>query len=208
MLKLFVKMLLLSSLLGGCASMDKSECLVADWYTVGYEDGSLGKANTSISEYRKDCAKHHVVPNLDAYRNGHYEGSKQFCNERNGFAVGNSGRTYKRSCPQDLEDAFLLGYKDGQNLYSLNKVLRTYQKQIEHAVQRISRIDGLIAEKSELMIADGLIREQRAALREEIEELQEEQFHTELEIPELELALNTAQKQYDNALQHYNSKSH
>ena len=30
-------------LLGGCASLDKAECVNADWYTIGLEDGARGR---------------------------------------------------------------------------------------------------------------------------------------------------------------------
>ena len=86
--------------------MDKSECLAADWYTVGFEDGSSGLPESHIAEYRKDCAQHAVTPNLERYRAGHYQGSKNFCNAANGFALGQRGREYKRSCPEDLQEEF------------------------------------------------------------------------------------------------------
>ncbi|MCG8048122.1 MAG: DUF2799 domain-containing protein [Candidatus Thiodiazotropha endolucinida] len=28
--------------LASCATMDKDECRVADWYVIGYEDGAKG----------------------------------------------------------------------------------------------------------------------------------------------------------------------
>ena len=40
--------LLVVVLVGGCAGMDKSQCLTADWRTVGFEDGSNGKPESAI----------------------------------------------------------------------------------------------------------------------------------------------------------------
>jgi predicted nucleic acid-binding Zn-ribbon protein len=42
--------------LSACASMSKNECLNANWKTIGYEDGSLGRAETMIQSHRKACA--------------------------------------------------------------------------------------------------------------------------------------------------------
>ena len=58
------------ALLQGCATLDKDECMLADWRLIGYQDGVAGKSATVVGKYREDCAKHAVVPDLDAYRAG------------------------------------------------------------------------------------------------------------------------------------------
>lgn len=50
--------------LSACASMSKDECLNANWKTIGYEDGSLGRPETTIQAHRKACAKINVTPDL------------------------------------------------------------------------------------------------------------------------------------------------
>ncbi len=63
----------------GCATMDKDECLVADWRLVGFQDGAQGKSAAAIGTYREDCASYRVVPDLDAYQAGRREGLLQYC---------------------------------------------------------------------------------------------------------------------------------
>ena len=75
-------------LLQGCATLDKDECMLADWRLIGYQDGVAGKSAASVGEYRKDCAKHAIVPDLDAYRAGREEGLQQYCKVDNGFRLG------------------------------------------------------------------------------------------------------------------------
>src|SRR5262245_49434060 len=96
--------------LNGCAGMSEQACLTADWRTVGFEDGSLGRSVSTIGTYRKQCAEHGVAPNLDAYREGHGEGVKIYCRESNGFEVGHSGAAYQGVCPAESEADFVAAY--------------------------------------------------------------------------------------------------
>lgn len=182
--------------LSGCASMDKSECLTADWQTIGFEDGVAGENVGNIAEYRKDCAKHGVRPDLSEYQLGHANGAKLFCTLRNGFTRGNEGKGYNRSCPESLEDAFLAGYKDGQELHGLRSIMNSAINEVNRAEKRIDWIERVSAEKSELMIADGLIREERAELREEIETLKYEQIGIHEQLPIL-------RQNAEQAIEHY-----
>ena len=187
--------------------MDKSECLVADWHTVGFEDGSSGKIESTIKEYRKDCAPHRIVPNLAAYRKGHYAGSEKFCRERNGYTLGKSGFEYQRSCPHDLEDGFLVGYQDGQQIHALKKIVHAYHSQLARAERQRSNVSQLIIDKNELIIADGLVREQRLAIRGELVALQENIIKLEQELIVLEEDSLRADKKYSSTLHVFDNKS-
>ena len=97
----------LAILLSGCASgLSKEECHLADWRTIGYEDGVRGLAQSRISGHRKACAEHGVAMNLDAYRGGWDEGVRRYCQPANGFRQGRAGSRYNGVCPADLEPAF------------------------------------------------------------------------------------------------------
>lgn len=186
-------------LLSGCATMDKSECLTADWTTVGFEDGASGKPQSHIGEYRQDCAKHGVSPDLTAYQRGHLQGSKQFCTERNGFLQGRDGQKYRRSCPEQLESQFLSGFRDGQELHGLKQIVHTARVTLNAAIHRLDNIETLIAEKSELMITDGLLRKERLVLLEEIEALKYEYVERDQTIPDLQQQLDYAEQDYAEA---------
>jgi hypothetical protein len=183
-------------LLSNCANMNESDCLTADWQLIGFEDGSFGKNESHISQHRKECAEHDVTPDLTAYRKGHFDGSKRFCTANNGFSRGRQGNEYNRSCPEQFEAAFLKGFSDGQTLYGLKKVLNQRAADLEGAYKDIDWHEHAIAEKSELMIADGLKRDQRLMVRDEIAQHQQQQAGLYDALPELKLA-------FENALQTY-----
>ena len=194
------------SLLASCASMDKSECLTADWRTIGFEDGAKGKNETAISEYRKDCAEHGVTPDLTAYRKGHREGTERYCTTRNGFAVGKSGNSYQNSCAADLEPDFLTGYRDGQQLYSLQRALNNAHAAVDKQQRLLSSLEQDIEAKTDLLVEDGLKKEQRIALLEEIDAMKAQFVDAVNALPGLERDVAKAEKllaQSEKRFSHY-----
>lgn len=183
-------------LLSGCANMNESDCLTADWRLIGFEDGSFGQNESHISQHRKECAEHGVTPDLAAYRKGHLEGSKRFCTTNNGFSQGRQGKDYSRNCPAQFETAFLNGFSDGQTLHALKKVLNQRSEELEGAYEELDWLEHAIAEKSELMITDGLKRDQRLTVRDEIAQHQQQQG-------DLYNSLTRLKQEFENALQDY-----
>ena len=68
-------------------------------------------------------------------------------------------KDYSRSCPEQFEAEFLKGFSDGQTLYGLKKILSQRAAELESTYKEIDWLEHAIADKSELMIADGLKRE-------------------------------------------------
>jgi hypothetical protein len=110
--------------LTACTGMSEQACLVSDWRTVGFEDGTLGRPVGTIGSYRDACSKHGVTPNLDTYRAGHAEGVQVYCRPSQGFVVGHRGASYQSVCPADLEADFLTAYNSGRHLHELEYALR------------------------------------------------------------------------------------
>jgi hypothetical protein len=66
-------------LVAACASMDRSQCLNADWYAIGLEDGARGRALERLGEHRRACAQYNVTPDTARYVAGRNDGLKSFC---------------------------------------------------------------------------------------------------------------------------------
>ena len=196
----FLGVTAITLLLSSCANMSKSDCLTADWQTIGFEDGSFGRNQSNITTHRQECSKHGVTPDLSEYRNGHFEGSKQFCTISNGFSRGKRGKSYNRSCPQQFEAEFLTGFSDGQSLYALKKVLQQHTSALEDAYSEIKSLDREMAKNSNLMIADGLNREQRIEIREEIEYQQQQQMELYDLLPHLKQDFEDSLQAYEQGV--------
>jgi hypothetical protein len=183
--------------LQGCATMDREQCQVADWRLVGYQDGVLGKPASVIGDYRRDCADHAVVPDLDAWRAGRDEGLLEYCTQDNGFRLGQAGRGDNGVCPPPGDTAFRNGYERGRAIYlARSKVSSTHSK----IYKRRYQVDALEEDKRDklsTLVQNGLRSEQRVLLLYEIHEIDTEIDQVEHEISDLERELVQQQAHLD-----------
>jgi hypothetical protein len=103
--------------------MSGDECRLADWRTIGYEDGARGAPAEALGPRREACADHGVAPDLDAYRRGRDEGLREFCRPERGFALGDRGGRYVGVCPSELEPDFVDAWRAGSRLHELRGFL-------------------------------------------------------------------------------------
>ena len=193
----FAGTFLLLALLQGCASLGKDECMLADWRLIGYEDGVAGKSATAVGEYRKDCAKHAVVPDLALYRAGREEGLLQYCKADNGYRLGNAGRGLAAVCPTALQGDFREAYNAGRKLYLARSAVNNTHSRINSRKQALSGLKENRARKLADLIADGLKSDQRVMILYDINQLQKEMEDVEDEIVELEFDLEDQQARLD-----------
>ena len=110
--------------------MDRDQCLRADWYAVGLEDGARGRPVEHFGSHRRACAEHGITPQTERYLAGRNEGLKSFCTYDRGFAAGRSGQWYSGVCPAGLAADFSAGYQRGKEIHDLRRRLDTAQEQI------------------------------------------------------------------------------
>jgi hypothetical protein len=189
--------LVLLALLQGCATLDKDECMLADWRLIGYEDGVAGKSATAVGEYRKDCAKHAVVPDLAMYRAGREEGLLQYCKADNGYRLGNAGRGLAAVCPTALQGDFRDAYNAGRKLYLARSAVNNTHSHINSRKQTLSNLEESRAQKLAALIADGLKSDQRVMILYDLNALQKEMEDVEDEIVDLEFDLEDQQARLD-----------
>jgi hypothetical protein len=184
-------------LLQGCATLDRDECKLADWRLIGYQDGVAGKSAARVGEYREDCAKHAVVPDLDAYRAGREEGLQQYCTASNGYRLGNAGRGFAAVCPTALEDDFREAYNAGRKLYLARSAVNKTHSQLKQHKRTLTNLEDDRAQKLAALIADDLKADQRVMIVYELNELQQEMNSVEDELVDLEHDLEKQQTRLD-----------
>jgi hypothetical protein len=184
-------------LLQGCATLNKDECMLADWRLIGYQDGVAGKSAAVVGTYREDCAKHAVVPDLDAYRAGREEGLQQYCKVDNGYRLGNAGRGFAAVCPAALAQGFRDAYDAGRELYLARSAVNNTHSNIHSRKQTLSDLEKSRAEKLAALISDGLKADQRVMILYEVNELQQEMNSVEDEIVDLEFDLEDQEARLD-----------
>ena len=184
-------------LLQGCATLDRDECKLADWRLIGYQDGVAGKSAARVGEYREDCAKHAVVPDLDAYRAGREEGLQHYCTASNGYRLGNAGRGFAAVCPTALEDNFREAYNAGRKLYLARSAVNKTHSQLKQHKRTLTNLEDDRAQKLAALIADDLKADQRVMIVYELNELQQEMNSVEDELVDLEHDLEKQQTRLD-----------
>jgi hypothetical protein len=104
--------------------MSEEPCVLADWRTLGFTEGSCDRPVATIGACSQPCDERGVTPNLDACRAGHPEGVLTHRRGSNGFEVGRSGAAYQGVCPANLPRDFVPGYTACHGLDELESALR------------------------------------------------------------------------------------
>ena len=191
-------LLAIAGLLAGCATgMSQQECEVADWYTIGFEDGSRGLPEASVSGHRKSCAEHGIRLDLDAYRSGRQAGLEGYCQPGNAYNLGRKGRGYQGVCPSTVEPAFLDAYGAGKSLYALEQDVRHLRKSLHRKQARMESIDVEMRDVGLELVAKGVPTERRVVLLDTLRKLGEERNETRDLIAGLEVELANKQAQLD-----------
>ncbi|WDE07531.1 DUF2799 domain-containing protein [Thalassomonas viridans] len=193
----------LASLLFGCATMSKEECLVADWYTIGLEDGSEGKPAAHIGEHRKACADAGVSPNITRYNAGRKAGLKDYCVASRGYQLAMSGDAYHGVCRGPQEKGFLKGFKNGKIVYQAKAALEQVSSDINSALAQEKALKKKISKKEAVILADESSAEQRKDALKRVKELTAELEAVSADIHELEHIYEARQVEYEAKLNRY-----
>ena len=101
----------------GCTMVSKEDCMAMDWYALGRADGMGGRAITYYQNRAKPCIEHGIMPDREAYYQGHDDGLAYYCSEQNGYEMGRRGELNKTLCPPDQAVDFRRGYEAGLAVY-------------------------------------------------------------------------------------------
>lgn len=164
----------LAVVLSGCATLNKDECLTADWYQIGYEDGARGYSDTRIASHREACAKHGISPVFRDYQDGYDEGVIRFCTASNGFAQGKKGYSYSGICPASMEATFLDGYEAGKKIYVVQRQISSLVSEQRQNEASIEAMQNQIIDKTNMMLADETSVADRYSLNAEISQMQQD----------------------------------
>lgn len=151
--------------LTACATLDKGECLSANWHEIGYKDGAKGFKPERYQKHNEACEEHNIRVNTADYHDGWGEGIQQYCTEDNGWQKGLEGKTYHKSCPIHLERTFFNAYQLGRGIYEK-------EQRLEDINDKLERIADKLAD-------DDTSSDRRESLRKERRHLKSDRFTAE-----------------------------
>ncbi|MBU2710643.1 DUF2799 domain-containing protein [Zooshikella harenae] len=188
---------LLLLLVNGCSVMTESECRMADWHTVGFEDGTQGYLSSRIGAYRKDCSDYGVVPDLQAYQAGYQLGLQHYCTVSRGYAVGEQGKQYQGVCPALSEKRFLSGYQRGYNVYQARQRWYAIKQRLSTLRQDLSSLRTELRSKERELIDEGNHAQKRSELVDSMSRLRSRAFHIRSELFRLQSDERWAKEEYE-----------
>lgn len=169
------------AVLTGCATMSKDECRNADWYLKGLDDAGQGYALTRLDDHAKACTRIQVSPNQKDYRDGHAKGARLYCVPKKGYSIGRNGSSYNGICPPDLENKFLRAYRDGQELYTIQRNMDSLATQIENDRSFIDNNYNVVHQLKHDIVDSDDEKERRYKMR-RIDDMQHEITDAEIRI--------------------------
>ena len=170
-----VASLLAAGLLSSCATgMSRNECVLADWQTIGYEDGLRGFPAEHIGAHRVACAKHQVTPNLAAYSAGRERGLREYCQPKNGFRAGLTGTGYANVCSGSSETTFVNAYQWGRQIHDARAELHTTNTRLRNAREGLARTNAAMGSVTAELVLPTVPIERRTWLATELVRLTQE----------------------------------
>ena len=177
MFSIIKQILLLASItliVSACSTMNKSECLNADWRTIGYSDGARGYKASRIGEHRSACAEYGVRPDLNAYNSGREQGLVQYCTPTTGYNRGLSGYRYNGICARHNEIDFVEALDYGLAVYKEVQILKNLKNQHQKEQGYIHRLEDELRFKEEQLISGRLSKVKAVIILNETKEIAEE----------------------------------
>lgn len=147
----FVPLLVVATLLAGCASLSEKECRVADWYDIGVRDGAVGYGQERVIEHAKACVDVGIAPDRARWAAGRDAGLERYCTPDRGLWVGRNGGDYAGVCAPETEESFLRGYRLGREIADVRG--------------RIDSLSGDIDALDAKLDAEGVSKDERRLVR-------------------------------------------
>lgn len=164
--------LMLTLGLSGCATLDRENCLSADWQLIGFNDAVAGREARRLEQHRDACKEYGVVPQIDQYLLGYDRGIPRYCTAINGYTAARDGKTLNPVCNGGPGPVFMRGFELGSVAYKQVVLLSDAERRLS-ALRTDQRADVRdLNDKRQLLVADGVASATRSFLLHELEELQ------------------------------------
>jgi hypothetical protein len=183
-----VKLVILTSLaaqiLSGCATLTKEQCINAEWYSIGYEDGLDGRPRSRLGQHREACAEYGVAPEPAKYLSGYEKGLTAFCVPHNGYRAGMAGRSIRVTCPAALSRDFSAAYAYGKRIHAAARSCREQKKAVNSKTRELEELRSRARQVEQELIAGK--EPNRGRLMARSRELARREMQLEREIARLE----------------------
>lgn len=135
-------LLLGAGLLAGCETVSKEQCLAGDWSEIGRAHAAQGFPSSRFEDVTKDCGRHGITPDPQAYMSGWSEGVLLYCTPLNGFNLGQQNTSLSPICPPNLAGEAERAHRLGQRLWSSRDRVTQLERRIDERQREIDRLNA------------------------------------------------------------------
>ena len=150
-----------------CTSLDIEECMHADWYSFGLNDGNSGTTPYTLNNYIQDCSEFGLGVDSTQWRAGYQIGLKNYCQPENGYMLGLEGAYYNGVCGSN---DFLKRYNEGHRKYEIRQRISTVKTRLNTIENEIAQATSAIS--SSIDVPNN--KERKNSLKRERKQLEQE----------------------------------
>lgn len=186
-------MVLAAALLAGCETVSKEQCVAGDWSEIGRAHAAQGYPSSRFDDVIKDCGRHGITPDPQAYMSGWDQGVQLYCTPLNGFNLGRQNTSLSPICPPNLVAEAERAHRLGKRIWTTRDKVTQLERRIDN---RQSEIDRL---RSELDRIDCREKkgDERIACRDRQNDLRQKVQDARFEIQDARFELNDRRRDYE-----------
>lgn len=158
----------------GCSTLSKKECKIADWKTIGFEDGVKGYKASRIGQHRSACAEYGIRPDLNTYNAGRGDGLRHYCIPAIAYKKGLSGHSYNGVCTGYNEGEFLDAFNHGLKIHDAEKTLNNLKNNYSQEEDYIAQLEDKLDAKENILVSGKLSKVKAIMFLKETKEIAEE----------------------------------
>lgn len=122
-------------MLGGltsCGGISERECVNADWYTTGFNDGRKGYPLDKVELLSEACGEYDVAVDNAEYRDGHAGGIERYCQPQAIYNSAERGGQYYGVCSTNPHAGLLVeAWSQGRELYFFDQQIWQYERELD-----------------------------------------------------------------------------
>ena len=177
-------------IISACSTMNKNECLNADWRTIGYSDGARGYNASRVGQHQSACAEFGVRPDLNAYNSGREQGLGQYCIPTTGYNRGLSGYRYNGVCARHNEREFVDALNYGLAVYKEAQLLKKLKSEYQKEKNYIHKLEDELRFKEDQLVSGRLSKVKAVIILNETKEMAEELGKAKSNLANLDYDIN------------------
>jgi len=190
--RVLLSALMITMLLQGCATFERSDCPTQGWRMRGFTAAIAGQEMNRRIIQEADCDFAPGSPAWEAYRSGYADGLEDYCRPGSLFELGRQGDPYPSQCHATAGDLLQISYGYGWDIHELDEQINRLDQRISVKQQALQRA------QTELTTLQNDSSRGQAAAAEAAERMRQARVRSlQRELADLKSALHTRRNQLE-----------